>query len=60
MSEPDHSDNFEALRDLADARYHDWYSRELRPEWDSQIAELKKKKFTGGRALHAYELPMNC
>ena len=53
MNGPDRSENFEALRDLANARFDDWCSRELRSEEDSQFAELNKKKLTGGRALHA-------
>jgi hypothetical protein len=56
MSGPDRSEDFDALRDLADARFDDWCSRELRSEENSRFAELKKQKLTGGRALHALRI----
>ena len=46
--------NLEALRQLVDARYYDWYARELRPEQDRRLAELDSQQVSGGgRALLA-------
>lgn len=44
-------DILDKLCALADARYHDWHARILRPEQDRLLAALEKQRVSSGRAL---------
>jgi hypothetical protein len=48
--------SFEALRNLADARFYKWCSKKWRPEWDRRLDELSKEEVTGGRFVSALRL----
>ena len=53
LSKPD----FPALLERAESKYAAWYLKELRPERDRRLNELKKQRLTsGGRAIYAFQI----